>query len=93
MPEARRREPHRVLDRALQALDPRCDMINLMDIIEERRFVGRLLEMHRLNPGEMLLGPRAFHPHRRTAAAPQKEFAQPMARSQLIFLRRLARSD
>ena len=63
-------------------------MIDFVQIIEPGGLLGRLLELHLSDPRQVALRPRR---HRRGRATPvaQQEFSEPMARAQLILLRRL----
>jgi hypothetical protein len=78
------------VDRGLETRDARGHMIDLVDVVEQRRFLCRLIKADRtLHPHEVGLGPR-FYGGRRSPSVPQQKLAQPMARTQLVLLRRFS---
>ena len=64
-------------------------MLDLVEIVQERRLLRRLGKPHALHPQEMSLGP-GIHPGGWAPPVPQQKLPYPMARAQLIFLRRLS---
>ena len=63
-------------------------MFDLMEIVQERRLLRRVGKPHALDPQEMPLGPGG-HTGGPAPTVSQQKLAQPMARAQLVFLRRL----
>jgi hypothetical protein len=79
-------------DHLLFALASRgqCSVAGVQPVL---RFPCDLIKVDRaLHPRKVALRPR-LHRGRRSAAVPQQEFAQPMARAQLVLLRRFSRAD
>ena len=64
-------------------------MFDLMEIVQERRLLRRVGKPHPLDPQKMPLGPGG-HAGGPAPTVSQQKLAQPMARAQLIFLRRLS---
>ncbi len=77
----------RRIDRVLQTVDPIRHVLDLVQVIEQRRLLRRLLEDLLLHPGQILQGPRRGALGRAPAVA-QQEFTEPVASPPLIALGR-----
>ena len=80
---------HRRIQGRLEPCEAIGHVVDLVEIIQERRLLRRFGKPHALHPLEMPLSP-AVDAGGRAPAVSQQKLPQPMARTQLIFLRRLA---
>ena len=80
---------HRLVQGGLEPREAIGHVFDLVEIIQERRLLRRFGKPDVLHPQEIPLGP-AVDASGRAPAVSQQKLPQPMARAQLIFLRRLA---
>ena len=80
---------HRLVKRVLEPRQACGHMLDLVEIVPERRLVRRVGKPYALDPQEMPLGP-GVHTGGPAPPVSQQKLSQAMARAQLVFLRRLS---
>lgn len=86
-----RRRLHGLIDRALEPFDAPDRVIDCVQIVQPRRLLRRVLELHLSDPRQVSLGPRR-HRRRRPPAVAQQTFPRWRARNWSFFAASRART-